>query len=247
MCKCRGVKIMKETRKISISRKIFSKKDLKLISKIFTNEYQQSYESENSASLKFSCTFSDNTSIESDSSIIFEEDGLLDMRKSSLLDFTFWDYSDDKYINFRIRHGDYGPNEVIISGHGETWTRCIFDKFEDTLKYIKPQSNFFKHKYFINIVLSCIIGFYIFWILEKPITKIFILGTPNDVGLISFMFGLIGTAIVTPLLNWLIELWPIIEFDFGPEHMRNEKNKRIRVGIALTVFIIPIIIGKFII
>lgn len=239
---------MKETRTINIGRKIFKKEDLKSISKIFRNEYQNSYESGNNTDLKFTYRCIDNITIQNESVKVFDEHGLLDMKKTSNVDFTFYDYTDDKYINLNVTHGDYGSNEIKISGDGETWTRHISNLFEDELEAIKPQSNFFKHQYIIGAVLSCItagtICFYITKITGIPLFKKN--ETPSEAGWIVSSFYLMGSVIVIPLFTWLIKLWPAIEFDFGPEHMKYEKQKKIRLWIVLSVVIIPIILSKFI-
>jgi len=242
--------MIKEAKTIIIDRKIFTKEDLKSISKIFINENQSSTEKGNSITLKFTYNFIDNTSIESISLKAFEEHGLLDMKKSSQIDFTFFDHSDDKYMNFNITHGNNGSNRIIIRGTGETWTRHITTLFNDELEALKPQSNFTKHNNLIavglSIIISFIIGFYSFKILGKPIiTKIFNNTTSSEFTMLMSPIWFIGSVIAWPLMTWLTKLWPSIEFDFGPEHMRLEKKKKNRLWIVFSVFIVPIIIAIF--
>ena len=44
------------------------------------------------------------------------------------------------------------------------------------------------------------------------------------------------------LRNWLLSLWPTIEFDFGPEHLNIEKSRRNRILVFITFAVIPIVL-----
>lgn len=241
---------MEETRTISIDRKVFNKKDIEVVSKIFTDEYQSSNEKKNSTTLAFTYKFL-GSSIQSESPDMFDDHGILDMKKTLSIDFTFFDHTDGKYINFTITHGNYGSNQFKIRGNGDIWARHIADSFVDLLASLKPQSNIRKHEYSIAFILAFLISFtivfYIYKIIGRPMAvKLNHSTTLGQLYILLFSIWLIGYAIACTITNWLVKLWPSIEFDFGPEHMKFEKNKKVKLGIVSSVVIIPIIIAIFI-
>ena len=56
-------------------------------------------------------------------------------------------------------------------------------------------------------------------------------------------YWLMGIPWAPYIRNWLLNLWPVIEFDFGPEHMKVEKLRRLRISIVFSTAIIPIVIA----
>lgn len=257
---------VKDTRKIKIEGKIITKNDLKKISKILEDELEKSNKKGNLTEIKYNFSFSDDTYREINSEIIFNDNEILDLKKTKKLQFEYWDFSEKKHVDFEARHGNYGDTEIIIVGEDLEWTSYIFSLFEDVINSIKPQENFMiKYANILEIATSIIFGYYIFSLL-LPIYEILFdaLGLTNYKGadkLISllrtniylskfilsilyiFSFYLIGGGFAHILYKWILDLWPSIEFDFGPEHLKKEKEVRKRIGILITLIVVPIIIN----
>jgi len=51
-----------------------------------------------------------------------------------------------------------------------------------------------------------------------------------------------GIPWASEVRRWLLNLWPEIELDFGPEHLKVEKLRRLRISIVFSIAIIPIIL-----
>lgn len=258
---------MQTTRELPIDKKIFSKIDLKKFSKIFTDELK-SCEDTDAASMKFKFTFSDNSTIETDSIAIFEDDSIIYSEKCIELDFDFYNYSLDKYVNLKIMPEYPTLSKIRIRGNDDKWIGYITNLFENTLKQTKPQNNFLlRHVLLIRTVLSLFMG-YITFMLIKPL--IFFLASISEINpspliislaaiveanllisiligliLILFSFYLIGYGIVDSLLTWLLKLWPSIEFDFGPEYLNTEKERRKRLWIFSSIFLLPFLMSFF--
>ena len=47
------------------------------------------------------------------------------------------------------------------------------------------------------------------------------------------------------LVEWLEKLWPTIEFDFGPEHLKRRKQLRGRFAVIVTVLLLPFTLEVF--
>ena len=56
--------------------------------------------------------------------------------------------------------------------------------------------------------------------------------------LLAWMFGL---CVGGPIRSWFLQLWPEIELDLGPEHLKIEKVRRMRLKIAFVAVVLPII------
>lgn len=252
---------MKETRKISINNKVFQKRDLELINKIFIDEYNQSKDLGNNISFKFSCYFDDSTSLELSEPNMFKDNDFLDRRKSIKVSYSFYDFTDSKDISFVVKHGNSDLSEVEIIGEDCKWVGYMFDLFNEKLKLIQSQENFIlKYKKIINIVLSIVLGFYLLKYIYNPILGIFIDNSTTpywvirvkelikqneilgySVLYIIFITGcyIVGYPPQDSLMKWVLKLWPSIEFDFGPENKKIEKKRRTRVMAVISLVIIP--------
>lgn len=231
---------MRETRKINICNKIFTKEDLKSIHKIFIDAYQGSSEG---ATLKFEYDFNDNTSIETASDKVFEEHDLLDTKKTIQVNFSFYDYP-NKDMTFKLTHGNYSgnfSNEIRISSNDNVWPGYMQNLFNDKLAAVKPQTKHPKHPfalgYLSSIIPTLLLVYSICGIMEKQLNSMF---SKTELTAIASIVSLIVFYIFFRLFNQLINLFPQIEFDFGPEHMKIEKNKKRRLWIQFTIFIFPI-------
>ncbi|WP_069650091.1 hypothetical protein [Caloranaerobacter ferrireducens] len=72
---------MRETTKLIIKNKIFSKKNIEDVGNIFLNEFKNSCTRKHSAKIVFTINCSDNTIYESDSLSIFDNGGIIDIKK----------------------------------------------------------------------------------------------------------------------------------------------------------------------
>lgn len=59
---------------------------------------------------------------------------------------------------------------------------------------------------------------------------------------VSFCRWLTGLSIAPRALDWLLELWPDVEFDFGLEHLKLEKMRRQRLWLVFSLVGIPVLL-----
>ncbi|MBU3188746.1 hypothetical protein K9O30_06175 [Clostridium bowmanii] len=222
-------KIMKTT-PIPISSKIFTKKDLKRISKIFIDEHKKCCDNDNQrAVLNFSWTLEDGSLLQTESTEILEENNeTLDNEKTTRLRFSFYDLKENRDITLSLIQARFNASEILISSDNKEWSCSIIHSFHEALKYVKTQNNFFyKYKSSISnilLVINSIISFLItayLGILKPNVPFYLSIITLFTVTYLGYLF------IVKPINNLLLyKLWSSIEFDFGPEDKKVEKCKR---------------------
>jgi hypothetical protein len=52
----------------------------------------------------------------------------------------------------------------------------------------------------------------------------------------------VGLTFALPVRDWILELWPLIELDLGPEHLKIEKRRRARLAIVTAAIVLPILL-----
>lgn len=252
---------MRETRHLDIKKKIFTKSNILNIGRVFLNEYQSAQQAGNHSSVTFKINCTDGTSYESESIGLFEEGNVIDLKRTSSLEITFYDYKLDRYINISIIHGGEYNNHLIIRGDEQNWVNGVFIRLKEIIVSIKPQDNcIIKHKTLILHIIALGIGTIIYsalWFILyrhlEPIKnpsetvkaiRIFLKTNPLFSYLLDwFLRWFMGIPWASEARRWLLNLWPEIEFDFGPEHLKVEKLRRLRISIVFSIAIIPIILA----
>lgn len=252
---------MKETRQIVIKKKIFTKSDILNIGQILLNEYNSAQKKEHHSSVAFKLNCSDGTSYESESYELFENGSIIDIKKINSLEMSFSNYKLESYINFSITHGNEYGNHLIVRGNDRNWVDGLFTRLKEIINSVKPQNHWIlKYKTLILHLIALGVGVIIYSILNfllyrhiQPIKnpsdtvqaiRTFFITNPFFVYLIDwFLRWFMGIPWAISIRSWLLNLWPVIEFDFGPEHMKVEKNRRFRIALIFSSVVIPIFLS----
>lgn len=253
---------MKETRRLDINKKIFTKTDILNIGKLFLREYTSTKEAENHSSISFQVNCFDGTSYESESIELFDDGGILDLKRINSLEISFQNYTLDRYMNISLVHGgSFNRHNLLVRGNDQDWVNGIFTRLKEIIDSIKPQDNWIiKHKTLILHIIALGVGtilYSVLWLIlyqhiepiknpsERVKTIRSFFKTYPFLPYLIMWFGIwlmgIGWAIL--IRRWLLNLWPDIEFDFGPEHMKVEKLRRLRISIVFSTAIIPIVLA----
>lgn len=256
---------MKETRRQNIKNKIFVKNNILNIGNIFFQEHEKAKKEGNRSTIIFRLNCVDNTSYESESLSLFEDGNILDIKKASSIEMHFMNYELNSSLDFSIVNGGGYSDFIFVSGEDQNWVNGLFTRLKETIDSVKPQDNWFlRHKTLLRHLAALGIGTIVYLMLyfmfilisstDHPITTensflIAILLFFNKHTFIQYLYNrIIGPWFVgyfwAPfLLDWLFELWPSIEFDFGPEHLKYEKMRRNRLYLFFIAVILPIIIA----
>ncbi len=246
---------MTETRDKKIFNKIFTKKDIERVWEIFSLNFNES-KIKNDASLKMRITCLDETQYETDGDELLKEGDIFDIKKIKTLGLQYSRYNENKRIEFNLKEGNNSEyNNLVVRGDDKNWVAGTFSKIEDLIKSVRPQNIWcIKHKISIIIIVTFIFS-NVFLLAINYFHPSYIGNFESSVISIGqYMAGLLYTLffallLATTVVDWLIKLWPDIEFDFGPEHEKRQKNKRSRIYIFFTIIGLPLfllIIERFI-
>lgn len=260
---------MKMSRELTITKRIFTINNIKQIAEIFERQKKLDNSSDRNE-VRFAIYFDDKTSFESDSQKIFDDTSIINAKRPIKVEFNFSNYSLERRMYFTIEHGnsEYN-NKLIITGDGKDWVNDNFITIKELIEVATPQKCLIrKHiiilislialgmgsivAIIINLIIDCLSiapinvansSYRIFQFLHEISSShknlFYVLGWVNR-WLIGIMLGAV------PVSKWLLDAWPIVELDFGAEHLKKEKARRKRIWAIISLVIIPIILTIFI-
>jgi|GEM_PF-6853739 len=261
----------KKSKKLSISMKIIKKGDIVNLAEIFSREAKKSAEAGNRYIVRYEVEDHDEEITTDDDLTIFTSKDPLDLVKSKSITMTYYDIDKKQDIKVILTQGGKSNNNSGIQISGEKdWFTVIYDEFKIIIESIQPQTCFFwRHKIIsvsliaLGFVISIWVVSWLIYLIDSDGNKLELLNhlrenprsfrtavlifTKNNrlfVGFFtSFIFWLISLPIAKDITNWLLKMWPNIEFDFGPEHLKFEKSKRKRRFAFLTIVVVPVVIA----
>lgn len=154
----------------------------------------------------------------------------------------------------------FGSNFVTIKSRNKTWFNSKRTEVQDFIDSVKSQDNYYlQHKKLLRHLARFLIGIPI----EITISYAIVLFTgpisidnpPQflvDFANITYQFRWLIYAWNSYIWGWLIadalfvridELWPKIEFNFGPAHLNKNAQKRRVITFATTAILLPILIS----
>ena len=252
----------KETRRLNINWRVFSKSDIRRLAQVLDVALRAAKEQKHHSSLSFQLYCKGGISYESDSASILDDDGPLDIKRTIAIQMTFYDYEMGGYIDVSLREGNY-DNDLSVRGAEKNWVQGTFTNLQEIIESIRPQDNFIlRNRGIVFHVISIGVGSLIFQIVYSLMSRIIEpIQNPSDfiIELRNFfktnlwayyifeIFARWGNGLVLALYirEWLIRLWPKIEFDFGPDHMNKLKVRRQRIWSVASLVIIPVLIDIF--
>jgi hypothetical protein len=258
----------KEARSVKITWRVFTKTDIRRIAKVLNEAFQNAKKNKHHSSIAFRLYCQGGISYESDSINILDDGGPLDIKRTQTIQITFYDYETERNIDFSIREGNYYGGELSVRGTDKNWVQGNFTTLQEIIDSIKPQENvILKYKNIVFHIIAfgtgslfyLLLNFLIFQHIPIPnrtieissefLKSVFLFLKANLwILYLILVFLLWFEGVVTfayPLHKWLLELWPEIEFDFGPDHLNKNKIRRQRIWIVASLVIIPIAVNIF--
>jgi len=245
---------MKKEINIPIKDKIINKDDILRLSKIFWTVYSKNKSTHARLSFTFACDELDST-YEFENKKLETEEEFLDTKKIKSLSMSFHDYTNSKHIQLNLSHGNTTWNKLKIEGSDNKWVDAKYNDFKDKIEAIKPQVNWFlKYKKIIYHISSLNVGFLfikLLWLIPtkkipyeelSPFWQYVRDSTIIRYATLTVIAWGWGASVLWWVFEKISELWPSVEFDFGPEHFKQEKKTRKTIGIILSLIIIPLIL-----
>lgn len=182
---------------------------------------------------------------------VFDND-VLDSQKSISIQLKYENYAVGKAIRVDLAAGHaFKQSDFTVSGDDTSWVDARFAELERIFAAVKPQSTIaHKYRFLVITPLAAALGYTFLFLYSFVIPKIQLAApawldyvVAHDALRGLFILGLsclVGWIPATIVEGWVEKLWPSIEFDFGPEHLNQEKNIRFRLGVVFSLLVIPI-------
>jgi hypothetical protein len=250
---------VKQTRKIIISDRVITSKDLTRFAKVLDEQPRPA--KGDHVSTEYAVRFDDHTLLESDTPDVFQEEWLTSHGRPVSARMSYRNYSLGRNISVSIQHGEFGDGDATVTGDDLAWVNANFQSLQDALGRVRPQSVWIRrHKgVMVNLIalgIGCL-GFLILdlfdWFLTKMGWSDVIFRAPPSWGqklvpliplftvigwFARWLFGFLWGAFAVQ--GWLLEMWPSIEFDFGLPHLQIEKIRRERLISVIVLIVLPI-------
>ena len=231
----------------------------------FDKQRELSDRSKHRAMSQFKIEFSDNSSIEGDSSVILNDNYIFGPFRPVRVIFRFHNYDMDRSLELSLSHGDssYG-NIVEVIGTEDRWVNDCYMQLKNAVDSVRPQTLWFRRHgtltlhlialglgSLIQLCFDIVIG----WFMDVSGMFSIIKPLPPDSPWRSFFASLLplfylwrwlwrwflGWWWAFDIRVWLFSLWPNIELDIGSEHLKLEKKQRQRLCTVICLIVLPII------
>jgi hypothetical protein len=253
-----------ETREQILSWLIFTKEDVRRIAEVLHECYRSSKGKKHHSALSYEIVSEGGSSWDSDSPSIFDDGGPLDLKKTLGISMHFHDYQGGLNIDVSITEASHYSNRISVRGRDPKWVRATFTSAREILDSVRPQNTFvIRHKKPLLHLIALGVGSGIILVLSFVLDRIqFDRTIELEPGFwASLVVALISTSwtrylvliwatwaqgmltFAYPLHGWLLQLWPEIEFDFGPEHKNRIKTRRQRLNLVATLVVVPILVN----
>jgi hypothetical protein len=251
---------VRESQYSTIENKIVTLEGVSRLAHLVDEEFKRSRKNEHHSRISFSAVCADDSSFETEDAALFDSGSILGDKKVSSVSILYHDFDNDSDISIRFYHGSYSGSSFKISGRDSNWVSGIAKRLADIIGGFSPQNTFVKrHHLSTTLLFSLGIGA----IIMNLIALIPVEPSPNPPQwavslraayeavpllrvLIKYFIGtVIGIFWADGITERLIELWPSIELQIGPEHTFLERKRRnflITVGL---VIVLPLLVSVF--
>ena len=257
---------MKRTRRKDLSQIVFTKSSLETIWSALERHAAEGQNTSSSNVVIYPPTRPTITIVstgslttEADDKSVFDKD-VIDQVKSLSVTFQYTNYPAPRSIRIQLFEGErrfWSSSSFTISGDDPRWVDATFLEFERMFDSFRPQSMMFDRlRPLLFFILSVALGFSLLPIFRAifpeptseptPAWLQYIITTPmlrHPVRALALF--LIGAWPASIVINWVAKLWPSIEFDFGPEHLKTRKQWRGRAATVTVLMLLPILLDTF--
>jgi len=136
---------MKSSRTLVIQDRVFSAEDLQRLAQVFAQQFERSKDRDHHATVSYAVTFSEASSLRSDSPDILSNEILRGPSRPTSVSFKFTDFEEDTSLSLSIAHGDrYYRNHIDLESADDAWVRATYLTFKELVDSVPPQQVWFK-------------------------------------------------------------------------------------------------------
>jgi hypothetical protein len=249
---------MLESRHSHIKQRVITLSGVRALGTIIAHEHAEYLKKSKQVSISFSAYCDDDSSYESEDISLFSSDSPINQKKVHSIEITLHLFESDSYVKIQITHGDgIHQNSLTIRGSDSNWVNGITKRLEDTIAAFQPQSTWLDdYKYAIDLLFALSFGaifVHLVWLFptDPPIStpwwarilRELFQNYPLMFPIFRYVLGIpVGIFPAELLRQKLLELWPSIELQIGPEHTLIEKKRREWLTGAVVLGVLPIIL-----
>ncbi len=244
---------MRLQRNINLKGKVYTKKDILAFADILSDIYHHFGEGVHSK-LEYEIEFDDNSKI----ILNYEElisNKNIEIKKTTSVSMFFINNNNNNLVKIHLSIKEPYNSIATIEGEDSSWVHTVYTNIEETRNGFTPQRSFIWKgclSYIISFFIIVIplvllyLSIYInmiepYQISEGRITEGEVI-QPYLIGPLAIIL-IMSLSFTQSIVDKLREVWPLVEFNFGPEHKKGAKRKR-KILTHITIYIIiPIIIA----
>ncbi|MBU0569302.1 hypothetical protein KKB40_00785, partial [Patescibacteria group bacterium] len=191
---------------------------------------------------------------------LLQDGDIIDTKKCTAINIEYRDYKRERRISLSLEHGNTYSNNLTVGGE-KNWIFGTFESLNTIIESVKPQEHWFiKYKKLTSHVVAIWFGFLLYKLFDIILYRhITLIDNPSEnllavrgylhqhpvifYSIQMALFWFQGVFLTLPLMDWILKLWPSVEFDFGPEYKKLERKRRERLGLFFSFFIIPLFVN----
>lgn len=233
---------MKRTFRAEIDGRVFTEGDIRAMAQLLWELYEQAQSSsacERDAHVTYSIAFTDGSVASSNAMDVFDDGEWIDLKRAQRISMEFEDRVGHREVGLFIVAGSERLSSIEVEGPEQEWVGGKFRRIQTLIESARPRPAWIRHWALPSVVVFISTCLFVF--LE-------VLLSSKGIGETSYVprWVLILMAISpihVAMLNQLSKIWPMIEFDFGPAHMRTARTRRKAVGWVIGTLLLPVALG----
>jgi len=250
--------------KIPIDGRVFTKDDIRMLAQVLWQLYEEAKRTskeDGGIRVKYSIAFEDDSTFSGGYRDVFADGEWIDLKRANEIRMYFEDRTSNREVDLIIVAGNGRRSSLTVEGPDQEWAGGIARHLQTIIESAKPQPIWVSRYVAYNVPF--IIGVAVSYWVGRVGTRLLIMllnsvgwhkagyrmqeiAAENtvDTAMAIFVLGIICIMPVAFFLATLLyKLWPSIEFNFGPEHMRMEGQRRRKIGWFIAFIVIPIVTG----
>jgi hypothetical protein len=236
--------IIREKRRLAFGYKRITPITIRSFSEIIENEINELQNDNNdSYYVMYSVDATDNTSFESQSHTIFDENQIIENRVVRKITMHFYTLDNSKNIEIQIVHSQNNENLenfILVSGDYPNWVNGILTRLSEIISLSEDQPKFNNRGYLIFVV----------WILFNIVYFRFTSDLINHSSANSWfpILSILGAPILSAILltklsNYVKSVWPTVELQTGPNYLQKPKESRKKAELIFLTIVIPLVLA----
>lgn len=254
---------MIEKRFYNFKKKVFRKEDIIRIGRLIDTEADRARAAGETCECFFHVICLGDTSFQADSVAELLDTGVLDSNVTINVHCCLTCFTSRRQLCFQATYAGLHENRLKVTGEDALWVSGVFARVRESIDNVQGQENWILSHRTASLHLMAVVLGALLQYSGYLLVRTYLAVTGGTLGIsvdwsdqVNLFFAtapwafylwlaincwLAGLGVAFLLRNWLLRLWPDVEFDFGPQHLRLEKRRK-TVTIVLSLIVVPLIV-----